>query len=874
MPLQLRTPRLPPGLGLGLGRSTSKSTAYIPPRPPEGPGCSRWLSCTCCRSSAHSSASKSAYFSSNRRNDITKPLPALPTIDTEPALSPSDNTRHAARLPLPPTLPYSPNSVPFQRHIQYLSLAVVSSSPEESWRTYLALHPSLRRYIPDDLFRSLLTHQLLSRHPKQSWIRSLALVKFAKSCGVDARDLGEENLRNIFRAGLTYVLRTMTSEIETYTTEIEALWGQVVGCREVPLDLRKGYLQYHVKRHLGKHAKRRVNRAVRGAEEALGALKDIVERFGMEGLSKEAGRIISIYRGPDIRTHVQSLEMAAWCADNGQLLLDDTISVMLRLVEIGQDGKSDPIAKLESIVGSLPVTQSGAEFLDSVLAEVRYRLRRPAQRVVDAVADQEPIPTVIRATLVVLGDANPDIGIALDALEDLLERKAEVDLVVSTVVKSLSRRNDSALAVRMTRLLLKHEMIPTLRDSTIHSLFQLVTSRIPNEEAYILARQIYPIARSHSYRWHHISTWQSLFRHALGRSRRQLHFASRLFADAQADGLQPNQDDYRTLIRAVAMSRSSSRPVLLDRFITSFLELNTSPEPFVLALVQGLTSSKNANDASLALELSRRLLQDRPIPPAAAELMITRFGDSPRISHLRQAIFLLDSSPSIASFNQVMFSIVAHSRSTPRAGEMSRLEALGHAVKIYKRMMDQDISVNARTVSLLLRALVDSRRVTSALAVFDAAVMNGYTLKPNSIGRLMVRLILDERLDEAADIETKWRKSASIPNGKRYDRAVVGARVLLDTKLGKSVDLEEVARQTGWSGSKPFLRFVESLKTRPIPRPASIKTAAFVDTEAEDVWEARTVYGNMEGEGAENRGEVHSAGEYGFHKSTPTPTLE
>jgi hypothetical protein len=859
MPLQLKTPRLGPSLasGLGLGRTTSRSTTYIPPRPPEGPGCSRWLSCSCCRNSTNTGASKSAYFSSNKSNSIKKPL-SLPTFDNEPALSPSDNTRQAARLPLPPTLPYSPNSVPFKRHIEYLSLAILSSSPEDSWRTYLALHHTLRRYIPDDLFRSLLSHQLLSEHPKQRWIRSLALVRFAKKCGVNARDLGEENLKNVFRAGLTYVLKTMSSEIETYVVEIEVLWGQVVECREVPMDLRKGYLQYHIKRRDGKHVSRRANRAILETEEASAALRDMVGRFGMEGIGREAGRVISLYHGPDVGTHIKSLEMAAWCAENGQALPNDTVVVMLRLVEIWREAGLDPVAKLESTVGALPVTLPGAEFLDSILTEIRYRLRCLAQRVIDAIADQSSTRALTRATLDMLDDPNPYTDIGLDALEDLLKRKAEVDMVVSAMIKALLPRRNTDSVIRLMRMLAEHDVIRNLRDTTIHSLFQLVMTRIPNEEAYILARRLYTLARSHSYRWHHLSTWQSIFRHALDRNRRQLHFASRLFADAHADGLQPNMDDYRTLIRAVGMSRSVSRPILLERYITFFLELGMSPEPFVHALVQGLTANKDVNDTSLALELSRRILQDRPIPTAAAELMIARFTDSPRISHLRQANFLLDFAPSIQSFNQIIFSIVAHSRLDPKAGEMSRIEALAHAVAIYKRMMDQRVPVNARTVSLLLRALVDSRHITSAMAVFNAAVDNGHTLKPNSVGRLMVRLVLDDRLDEAAQVETKWRNSADIPNGKRYDRAIVGARVLLDTKLGKTVDLEDVARRTGWSGTKPFLRFVESLKFRPESDVAAVP-------EAEAEWEVIPSR-DSEVEGAENRGEVDSAGDYGFRR--------
>lgn len=880
MPLQLKPPRIPTGLGLGFGLGIAKSTSYIPPRPPEGPSCSRWLSCSCCRNSLSSQPTRSAYFSPNRsHNTIAKPntkartkpstidLPPLQP-DNEPSLSPGTGTASgsAARLPLPPTLPYSPDSVPTKRHLQYLSLATVSSTPEDSWRTYLALHPSLRRYIPDDLFRSLLAHQLTSEHPKQRWIRSLALVKFAKRCGVNARDLGEDNLKESFKAGLVYVTRTVVSEIETYAGEVEALWEQIVDCREVPLDLRKGYLQFRIRR-LGAGPNQRKMVKVQEVEEANQVLRDVVDRFGIEGLGREAGKIVSLYQGPDITTHVKSLELAAWCAERGKALPDDTMVVMLRLISIWEEEGLDSMNTLKSIVGGLPLSPSGAEFLDGMIADVRYRLRRPTERVIDSIADQDPVPAITRDTLEMLAVTNPhpDVRIALDALELLLQRKAEVELVVGGIAKRITRCHDTALVNRLTRLLLEHDVIPNLRDSTIHFLLQIIVSRIPDEDAYILARKVYPIARSRSFRWHNHTIWQSIFNHALERPRRQLHFASRLFADAQADGLRPNRDDYRTIIRAVAMSRSASRSILLERHITGFLELGSPVEPFVLALVQGLTSSKNANDASLALEMSRRILQDRPIPAAAAEMMISRLTNSPKINHLRQAVFLLDSSPTVHAFNQVMFSIVAHSRTDPTANQMSRIEALSHAVTIYKRMLDERINVNARTVSLLLRALVDSRHVKSALAVFDAAVDNAYTLKPNSVGRLMVRLILDERYDEAARVEDKWRSSTHVPTGRRYDRAIVGARVLLDTKLGKPVNLEEIAKKTGWSGTTSFLRFVESLKPR-------IAVAAAIEPEPEsergNEWQAigleRDQYKNVEG------AEMGSAGGYGH----VDPTLE
>jgi len=628
-------------------------------------------------------------------------------------------------------------------------------------------------------------------------------VKFAKRCGVSAKDLGEDNLKKVFEAGLTYVLRTKASELDKYALEIEALWPQVRGSRNVPVGLRKGWLQYHIKRRIGKRSHR--------VKDADAALKDTVGRYGIAGSEKEAGRIVSMYRGSDVGVHLASLERAAWCADQGAVLKEDTILVMLQLIELWEDEGTDAVAELHAAVGALPVSAAGARHLDFMLADIRHRFRHPAQRLADAIGTGS-IAHITHLTLEVLATEAPDMPTVFDALAELLKRDAEIETVISGILRHLSRTPDPTLVLHLTRLTVEHDTLTHLRDSTIHGLLRLLIACIPSEEAYSLSRKIYPLARTRSFRWLHRSDFEILYHHAIHPSRRHIHFASRLYADYQADKREILPVDMYAMIRAVGMSRSASRPVLLERYINDFLQSTHQLEPFVLAMVQGLTSSTNANDASLAFELSRRILQDQPIPPAVAELMIARLAGSSSLGHLRQAIYLLDSTTSSQAFNNVLFSIIAHSRSEPRQGQMSRTEALGQAVVIYKRMVQQQIPVTSRTISLLLRALVDARHASSALAIFRAALDNAFMLKPNSVGRLMVRLTLDDRLEEAKAVEKDWRAASGI--GQRYDRAIVGARVLLDTKMGQEVDLAEIAKKTGWSGTAPFLRFVQSLQPR------------------------------------------------------------
>lgn len=741
------------------------------------------------------------------------PEHATPIInDTAPT------TRH--HLPLPPTLPYSPGSVPFKRHLQHLSLSVVSATPDESWRTYLALHPSLRRYIPDNLFRSLLAHQLSNPHAKQSWVRGLALVKFARKCGVEARNLGQENLRNALRSGFDLVLRTKVSDLKQYVGDIKGLWTQVEESKDVPMDLRRGYLQFHIKQAKQTNGKKR-ERAARAAD----ALRDIVETYGAQGIDREAGKIVSLYHGTNESTFVESLKLAAWCADQRMAVHDDTFLIMLRLHQLWIVQGLEALPKLHSIVPHISTSSPGSDFLNLVLADLEHRHRSPEERALDALANNGTAPSLTRSVLDSLASQDGNLEIAIDSLAQLLSKDAEVGAVVTSILNRLSQNPDSEALIRLARLLLERDTLRHLRLSHTSLLLRLLISALPSEDGYILCRKVYTVARTHGYRWlpFHRSYWHQLFRHAIHRTRRHLHFASRLYADLQADGLPLHRNDLLALIRTIGMSRSSSRPILFDRHIRDYLDSETFgiPDALIMALVQGLTTGNDSRDASLAVDMSRRIMQDRPLPITAAEILIPRLAASPDLYHMRQAVHLLESSPTAESYNHVIFSIIAHSRTDARAGQMSRTEALAQAVDVYKRMVNLGISATPRTVSLLLRSLIDARHTGFAMSVFEAAIKNRIQLKANAVGRLMVRLIIDDHLDQAAAVECQWRSlSPQIGSnqGQIYDRAIVGARVLLDTKRGIEVDLDQIARTTGWKSTAPFLRFIESLK----PHPASV----------------------------------------------------
>lgn len=630
---------------------------------------------------------------------------------------------------------------------------------------------------------------------------------------MEVRYLGEENLRNALRSGFDLVLRTKVSDLKEYLGDLKSLWAQMVQTsKSVPIDLRKSYLRLHTKR-IAKNKDQRFD----NAEQAL---REVVERYGVEGIEREAGKIVSLYAGSDESIHTQSLRLAAWCAEQGLELSDDTFLIMLRLHETWFSPGQDALVKLRLSLDSIETSPVGFDFLNSVFADIEHRYRSPAQRIAGAMTASTP--ELIRRTLDVLATDKPDFVAVLNALSVLARREAEVSVIVTAALDHLDSHPSPDNLISLIRLLLQAKLLDKIRPDHLRHMLQLLVLALPSESAYVLCRKVYSAARQRGYRWTHPerTRWHILFHHAVHKTRRHLHFASRLYADLQSDGQAIRRNDHLAFIRAIGMSRSASRPILLQRHIDDFIQSSNSvsPNSFVLALVTGLTSSKSAQDASIAYDLSRQILRDRPFPRSAAQLLVPRLSASANLVHLRKAVHLLEDSPTAEACNHVIFSIVAHSKPDARAGQMSRSEALSQAVGMYKRMQSRDISATPRTVSLLLRALVEARYVDAAIDVFSAAVKNGIVLKANAVGRLIVRLTLDNDLDRAAEIEAKWRQvSTSVSaSGKTYDQAIVGARVLLDLKRGFEVDLEEIAKKTGWTGTAPFLRFIETLKPHAI----------------------------------------------------------
>lgn len=760
--------------------------AIIPPKrltrpPPSGPSCSRWLSCSCCRRERE----RPPYFN---RNTVTVTIePEAPIQYHRPTIHPaqSSSTPH---LPLPPRLPYSPDSVPFKRHLQILSLSLLCERNDESWSTYEALHPSLRRYIPDDTFRSLLAHQLRDTRPIQQWQRTVELINFAKQCGMEGKGLGVENLRNAIRSGLRYVLRTKRDETEKYRWQIGELWkhSMEADMGNVALDLRKSWIRLHLRRPGDR------NPLIIAAR----VMKELVDRGGGKGLEEEAEEIVAIRQRTEAG-RVEVMELAEYYMYNGITISTKVLSTRLEnLNRLWND--NERVQELVSRLATPKTRDHWAAAVDQFLLGTKTR----GQRAEDIIASGG-----LEELFQVANDRASDPQTVMRAVERLLQ----IGPTAEHFTHQMTAKMPAPLFVQFVNLLIRHDVLPQY---LLIRFFQRMISAIPSTDAYLLARKMYPAARAAGHKWtlRNAALWKRFFHHAIDRRRRHLHFASRLYADFQADGMSVEKRDALMMIRSIGMSQSASRMILLERHIKDYLwEEDRADRSLVMSLVDGLTSGRSADDAVLALDLSRRLWQDQPLPPQAASAMISKLTLSPLRSHFRIALELLPIANSAESFNQVLYSVVAHSRLNPKPGEMSRQDALAHAIAIYKEMVARDLAVTSRTVSLLLRALIDAGYTASALAVFRASLAEGIIVKSNAVGRLMVRLALEEKYDEADQVERDWRGATLPDSSMRYDRGVVGARVLLDVKRGIKVDLEKVAKETGWLGTAPFLRFLKTV---------------------------------------------------------------
>ncbi|KAK6908132.1 hypothetical protein I203_102133 [Kwoniella mangroviensis CBS 8507] len=889
------TPHLRPALPFINPPRHSTGTQATSGHDPNLPGCSKWFSSTCSQLTIPQRTFFTSNHDSSPSQQATRILPAKDQNEEEFHLHKTTSTPH---LPLPPRLPYSPNSYPFKRHMEILSLSLYSCTVDESWTVYTSLHPSLRRYIPDETFKSLVGHQVAHPEQQKAWSRVRTLLRLAKKCRMSLSEIDQKDLIRIIRLGLRRYRAEYDRSKEGESEEddiyklVKKLWITLeskIPLDQFPHELKRGWLGLHLKRlqKLGK--KGRANK-----EEISDRIKDI-EEMVIDMVKKGAintslghyiGDILISSSGNTLDGLKRSFKNLTLCIAQGVNIKHAHLHKIVRKLDVvwskeGNTANSEYF--IPSVLESLnidPISNT-SRILYSALDTSTRRARTRVQKALGLLEDhQSSVGGLIGRGISVSKSTGGDILVRLDTAIRLLElalqqKEGDCGALISSLTIALHHAKRSTphssssiqdidkSIIRYVRSLHESQVIPQLSSESIIPLFKLILSVLPSSEAYILSRKIYQHARSTTplFKWSlkNLYLWQKLFRYSLTSPNLHLHFASRLYTDLLADGLSIRKPDMLLLIRSTGMKSSPSRAILLERHIKDYLwsaNHGHSLPPLVLALTQGLTHG-GIQDTDLALNLTERLLQDQPVPVQVLEILVsnlsrsTRSQDRIRVIQLLQQVDGKDSN-AIRLYNIVLSNSIKSSSSTSgipddvreENGRLSHQETLGYAIYLYKEMISKGIKPNNRIVSNMIRVLLDSGHLDSALDVFKASIdssstqgRTGFRIKSNVVGRLMVNLAMANRTTEANQVESSWRKINETSEGKVWDKGVIGARILIDIKDGKEVDMDQIMKQTGWKGKKGFLNFLQSLRppssTPPTLTPALVKDR--VDSETREV---------------------------------------
>ncbi|WVW84749.1 hypothetical protein I302_106784 [Kwoniella bestiolae CBS 10118] len=848
---------------------------------PNLPGCSKWFSTT----SSILTIPQRTFFTSNHDSspqpqsmNVSRPNSLIePENEEDNRFQPDFPTPHhksTPHLPLPPRLPYSPNSYPFKRHMEILSLSLYST-PDESWTVYTSLHPSLRQYIPDATFKSLISHQIDHTAQQKGWSRIKTLLKLAKKCGMSLGEIDQKDLIRIIRLGLRRfraeydVSRYTEGEEEEIHKLVRVLWTTLeskIPLRSFPHELKRGWLGLHyrrlqsTRRNTGQKNKGEMTSQMIEIEEMV--LDMVRKKSVTTSLGYYIGEILVMSSGSSSEGLKQSLRNITWCIEQGVDIKMTHLHKVMRKLSKAEDG--DGLEELvPSILTSLnidPISRT-SRILYQALDSATRRARTRVQKALEILENGEMnVGGLVGRGISVARSSQDDVVVRLDAAIRLLglalqHKEGDCTALISSLTIGLynAKRTSPSystpqeidkLIIRYTKLLHESQITSQLPSESIIPLFRLILACLPSSEGYILSRKIYQYARSANppFRWSikNLFLWQKLFRHSLTSPNHHLHFASRLYSDLMADGMAIRKPDMLLFIRSIGMKSSPSRAILLERHIKDYLwseNYGRSLAPLVLALTQGL-STGGIQDTDLALNLNERILQGNPIPSEVIEIIVSNLSrsvksqDRIKVLHLLQQVNGEDVR-AIKIYNTVLSNLIfASSKRNDRQEEgESRLnheETLGYAIHLYKEMISKSIKPNNRVVSNMIRILIDSDHLESALAVFDASVRSssssssssssGFRIKSNVVGRLMINLAMTDRVDEAYRVEASWREVNGESEGRVWDKGAVGARMLVDIKSGREVDVEDVMRRTGWRGKKGFLTFLQSLKPPPPPR--------------------------------------------------------
>lgn len=828
------------------------------PIPPSQPSCSRWLTCSCCRSATYFSPNNA--HASTRTTILTLP-PPTPEIEEETG-EPSNPISKAHFLPLPPRLPYSPTSHPFRRHLEILSLSTLSDSPDESWRIYLSLHPSLRRYIPDSQFRSLLSHQLSNDQPRARWIRSKELIEFGQKCGLEIETLGIRIVLDAWKAGLAYMGDT---EMEGEPRKmLDHLWASLFILKKgnmsnINIKTRRIWLEYHLSNVEGWRKGRKPNNFDWSSYSHMRPLEVVLEsaRCGIgKGTEDLLGRLLVLSTSKaDAAGLKEAAEAGIYCWSRRIDIPDQAVEdLMANLARI----RKRELQGLER-GDLLPVV---GDRVDKVISSALIRIGPPSQRAIHFLAQPAtPIPDLIRVGLKILLEPEPDYTVVLEICHRLLYiRNSNAEALYHAFASHLHAKAylphpPEEAIVQSARTLSTASTNPVFLSQTFLSLLPLTSPR-----AYDAARRTYAPARTAGFEWTftHANFAHRLILRAVRPDVKQIHFASRIYTDLIADHQRVTRRTILALVQAVTTTKNASRPILLERYIRDFVDFYPDDiSLLVKCLVAGLSSTMVADDALLAWTLVKRLGYETKSVSAASlfRSLALSTRSQPRRTMLEIISAQSEQSDTLPELYEILLtSIVQRAQKNPTTTDaISHEDALALTGSIFREMTDRGIPPTAKTATALIRGLVEVNELDRACAMLKLVGKNGIRVKSSVIGRLMMRFAIEERYTDADEVESVWRASV----GEHvYDKGVIGARSFIDLKLGKEVTLGKVGKKMVWKGNKPFSTYLKSLEDK-------IKEE-HVEEEMEEVAALEEVK-DVANEVASESGEREGIDEFGEH---------
>lgn len=711
-----------------------------------------------------------------------------------------------SRLPLPPPLPYSPDSIPFRRHLDILQQSL-TTHPDESWLVYQSLHPSLKRYIPNRTYVALISQQSNLKDLESALTRVEELLGFAEECGMQWEELGETILRQILRLGTDCAAKVSRETGRMFDiSTLRQVWGTI--CRlyrndlgRVPSDARRTWFDclFVLARNNGTIQGRKAFH-----DEASTLMLQLLPIEESKWLRDHAGPLISMRFVPsdfDVEARLARVRQLAYLHARGVEIdsrcARQVISAVRRLVRAQQHDISwdDMVRSVTSdVVGTDPLgmhergTQAWIDglvawtedlhkndgpdrYAFTTLKRARATLANPNASTATIIAMSLPLAKILHKKAgSKSGGKRPQQArlepvAATNVLLGLFERVAhralaDPHVMVAVITRKLIDYHTAgeptvhSMILRFTRALLSSDLLGHIDSKLVHLIFDLLVDiSSSSEPAYDLARRVYSLARSTEspYTWTSTITsrkrWRRLFRSSLQPSRGHMHFASRLYADRLADGQTVSPFDMLFFIRAIGSQDGLSKYVLLERHLKDYLYFEySSLDKFVWSLVKGLTARGRGREAWLGFHLSLRIMGSKPLQDKIYFRVIKCFSESRREQDFRYSFGVLEyldkDSTLLPKLYDLMFSSLLQKSIEKARDRNADTELVTLVVDLMKHLAEKEIKPSMLGMECFLRILIAGGYHDRALQSLERMIRQSPG-NSNDISDTIARIVLE-----------------------------------------------------------------------------------------------------------------------------------